>query len=262
MTDLRSTIQQLGPWFHNLRLPDGTHTRPDHPLGDFPRNNWMVLESHLPRSLEGLSVLDIGCNAGFYTFEVARRGARGTALDVDARYLAQARWAAELYDLDDRIEFQQASVYSLATTTRRWDVVLFLGVLYHLRYPMLGLDIVSRCTGQLLLLQTLSAPGGDVEAAPKDLPLWDRQPLCRAGWPKLSFIEHRLASDPTNWWAPNRACVEAMLRSSGLRVVGRPAEEFFLCEPDPGGASNMWRWNEGEYWAAVGKEDPRGAPSP
>lgn len=72
--------------------------------------------------------------------------------------------------------------------------------------------------------------------------------------PKLSFVERRLADDPTNWWAPNRACIEAMVRSSGLRVVERPAEEFFVCEPDPAGASNMWRWNEAEYWAAVGAE--------
>jgi tRNA (mo5U34)-methyltransferase len=47
----------------------------------------------------------------------------------------------------------------------------------------------------------------------------------------MAFVEHRLADDPTNWWAPDHACVEAMLRSSGLEVVERPAHEFYVCRP-------------------------------
>lgn len=256
MTDFRSTIAQLGPWFHNLHLPDGTETRPDHPLGDFPRSNWDLLAPFLPTELEGRTVLDIGCNAGFYSLELARRGARVTALDVDARYLRQARWAAELCGLSDRIRFEHQPVYALAGTEQRWDVVLFLGVLYHLRYPMLGLDIVSRCTQGSLFVQCLSAPGAGEHRAPKHLSLRDREPLGAPDWPKLSFIEHRLADDPTNWWAPNQACLEAMFRTSGLRVVARPATEFFVCEPDPSSDSNMWPWNEQEYWAAVGRPGP------
>ena len=90
----RRDIERLGPWFHNLHLPDGSQTAPDHPLGDFPRYKWSVLAPHLPQRLEGWTVLDIGANAGFYTFELAKRGARVTAIDVDDHYLDQARWAA------------------------------------------------------------------------------------------------------------------------------------------------------------------------
>lgn len=252
MTDLHRIIEDLGPWFHNLHLPGGLATRPDHPLGDFPRSNWELLAPHLPSDLSGRTVLDIGCNAGFYSVELARRGARVTALDVDARYLRQARWAADLWGVADRIEFEHAPVYALGRRRRTWDIVLFLGVLYHLRYPMLGLDVVSRCTRELLVVQTLSAPGAPDFDAPRDLDLRDRAPLGAPAWPKLSFIEHRLADDPTNWWAPNPTCVEAMLRTSGLRVLARPAQEFFLCTPDPDLESNMWRWNEEEYWAALG----------
>lgn len=262
MTDLQRTIEGLGPWFHNLHLPDGTQTRPDHPLGDFPRTNWDLLAPHLPDDVAGATVLDVGCNAGFYTLELARRGAHVTALDVDDRYLRQARWAAEQWGVSSQVEFVHAPVYSLAGSARRWDIVLFLGVLYHLRYPMLGVDIVSRCTRRLLALQCLSAPGGLGLEPPKELPLRDREPLASRDWPKLSFIEYRLADDPTNWWAPNPACVEAMLRTSGLRVVGRPAQEFLLCEPDPGLDSNMWTWNEGEFWAAVGGRPQSEEPAP
>jgi len=252
MSHFEAEIARLGPWFHNLHLPDGSQTCPDHRLGDFPHFKWERLKHHIPLDLRGTTVLDIGCNAGFYSLELAKRGASVTALDVDAHYLDQARWAAAVWGLTDRIQFQRAQVYSLARSTRRWDLVLFLGVLYHLRYPMLGLDIVSRCTDKTLILQSLSMPGETSEVTPPDLELSNREPLTRIGWPKLSFVERSLAADQTNWWVPNQPCVEAMVRSTGLRVVSRPLDEFYVCEPDPSNASNMWSWNEAEFWAAVG----------
>src|SRR3954468_17440893 len=95
----RRAVAALGPWFHNLHLPDGRQTAPDHPLGDFPAFKWAEIAPHVPHDLAGWTALDIGCNAGFYTFELARRGARVTALEIDERYLAQARWAAAQYGL-------------------------------------------------------------------------------------------------------------------------------------------------------------------
>lgn len=93
MNPQHQAIIELGPWFHNLHLPDGTQTAPDHMLGDFPAFKWQCLASYLPKKLEGWRALDIGCNAGFYSFELARRGADVTGIDVDPRYLAQAQWA-------------------------------------------------------------------------------------------------------------------------------------------------------------------------
>jgi tRNA (mo5U34)-methyltransferase len=258
---LRSEIERLSPWFHNLHLPDGTETCPEHPLGDFPRFKWLRLAPHLPADLSGVTVLDIGCNAGFYSLELARRGARVTALDVDEHYLSQARWAAGIFGLAESIEFERRQVYDLSHTRRRWDIVLFLGVLYHLRYPMLGLDIVSRCVGRSLILQSLTVPDSDPDSVPLNLALENREPLARPGWPKLSFVEHQLAGDQTNWWAPNRACIEAMLRSTGMRVVARPEDEFYIAERERDSESNMWRWNEAEYWAAVGATRERSLPT-
>lgn len=196
-------------------------------------------------------MLDIGCNAGFYSLELAKRGATVTALDVDEHYLKQARWAAKLWGLEQRIQFERGQVYALARARQQWDIVLFLGVLYHLRYPLLGLDIVSRCVGKTLVIQSLSVPGEPTGLVPNDLELSDRAPLQRADWPKLSFVEHRIAGDQTNWWVPNAPCMQAMLRSTGLGIVSRPLDEFYVCEPCPQNASNMWTWNEAEYRAAV-----------
>ena len=226
---------QLAPWFHNLHLPGGRRTAPDHPLGDFPAYKWEQIAPHLPADLSGARALDIGCNAGFYTFELARRGAEVLAIDIDEHYLRQARWAAGELGLGERVELRQMGVYDLATLDAEpFDVVLFLGVLYHLRHPLLALDTVSALTGGTLVVQTLTMPGEARLIPPPDLPIDDRDRLREPGWPAMAFIEHELAGDPTNWWAPDAACVEAMLRSCEMEICGRPGHEFWLCEPRPG----------------------------
>jgi tRNA (mo5U34)-methyltransferase len=224
-------IAALAPWFHNLHLPDGRQTAPDHPLGDFPAFKWKAIAPHLPSDLTGLTALDVGCNAGFYTFELARRGAVVTGLDFDDHYLAQARWAAEQLGLEDRVEFRGGTVYDLARTDEQWDLILFMGVLYHLRYPLLALDLIGRRVRRLLVLQTLTMPGEERAPQPADLPLGQRKRLLQPGWPKLAFIEKKLAGDETNWWAPNAAGVEAMARSAGLEPVSHPAHEVWICRP-------------------------------
>jgi len=248
---LADDIAELGPWFHNLHLPDGTQTAPGHFLGDFPTFKWEQIRHHLPEDLTGWTALDIGCNAGFYSFELARRGATVTGIDHDPRYLRQARWAAGQFGLADRVSFLQMQVYDLAATPERYDLVLFMGVLYHLRYPLLGLDIVARKVGRRLIFQTLTMPGEEEVEPPADLPIDQREVMLAPGWPKMAFIEHRLAEDPTNWWAPNHAAVEAMLRSAGLRVLERPGHEIYVCEP--GDPREERAWIEEELRAATGR---------
>jgi tRNA (mo5U34)-methyltransferase len=235
-TRRKNEIAALGPWFHNLHLPDGTETAPHHFLGDFPRYKWNTLAPHLPSRLDGWSALDIGCNAGYYSFELAQRGARVVGIDVDPHYLRQARWAARELELEDAIEFREMQVYDLAGEEEKFDLVLFMGVFYHLRYPMLGLDIVTRHTRRMMVFQTLTIPGMEVYAATGDHPINEREVLRHPGWPRLAFIEHRFAGDPTNWWVPNHAAVVAMLRSSGMEVRANLGHEIYLCEP-PGPGS-------------------------
>jgi len=109
--------------------------------------------------------------------------------------------------------------------------VLFLGVLYHLRHPLLALDLLAERTRRLLVVQTLTMPGDEEVRPPPNVPFDSRDRLREPGWPKMAFVENRFADDPTNWWAPSEACVEAMLRSSGLQVVERPGYQLWVCEP-------------------------------
>jgi tRNA (mo5U34)-methyltransferase len=230
--EVPGTIAELGPWFHNLHLPDGRQTAPEHPLGDFPAFKWRQIERCLPRDLAGARALDVGCNAGFYAFQLAARGAEVLALDLDERYLRQGRWAARHLDPEGRVEFRQGSVYDLVEVEGRFEVVLFMGVLYHLRHPLLALDAVAEKVGGTLVLQTLTMAGEKPVEAPEDVDIDERERLLGPGWPRAAFVEHRLAGDPTNWWVADTACVEAMARSAGLRVTGKPGHEIWICERD------------------------------
>jgi tRNA (mo5U34)-methyltransferase len=226
---IREELGRLGKWFHNLDLK-GVRTAPDHYLGDYPRVKWSRFAHALPGDLRGKSVLDIGCNGGFYSMEMKSRGARRVVgIDPDDRYLAQAKFAAEVNGLD--IEFRQNSVYDIARLGERFDVVLFLGVLYHLRHPLLALDLISEhVVGDLFVVQSMLR--GSIEVAPltEDYPFEEKAVFSQAGFPVMHFVEGRYAGDPTNWWIPNRACFEAMLRSAGFCISAHPEEEVYICQ--------------------------------
>ena|SRR5918996_4312499 len=234
-------VRELGDWFHNIDLR-GVQTAPHHFLGDYPAVKWRCFESALPADLRGRTVLDIGCNAGFYSIEMKRRGAeRVVAMDFDADYLNQARFAAEVTGVD--LEFSELSVYDVGTLGERFDIVLFLGILYHLRHPLLALDLIhEHVAGDLLVFQSMQRGSAEVEPLEEDYAFTEAEVFDRPGFPKLHFIESRYAGDPTNWWAPNRACSEALLRSAGFAVVARPEEEVFICRRQelPGGSRAVY----------------------
>jgi len=226
--EIEQRVRSLGQWFHNLDL-HGVKTAPDHFLGDYPNVKWQRFAHAIPADLTGKSVLDIGCNAGFYSIEMKRRGAaRVLGIDSDERYLAQARFAADVVGAD--IEFRNLDVYRVSELGERFNLVIFMGVLYHLRHPLLALDLLHRyVVGDLLLFQTMQRGSAEVEHVAADYPFQETAIFDRAAWPRMHFIEHRYSADPTNWWVPNRACTEAMLRSAGFDIVEHPEAEVYLC---------------------------------
>jgi tRNA (mo5U34)-methyltransferase len=227
-------VRALGSWFHNLDL-GGVQTAPDHFLGDYPRFKWERFAHAIPADLSGRSVLDIGCNAGFYSIEMKRRGAsRVVGVDSDERYLEQARFAARVSNID--IEFRRMSVYDVAQLRERFDVVFFMGVLYHLRHPLLALDLLhDHVVGDMLVFQSMLRGSPEVELLDEDYPFTEDAVFDRQSFPLMYFIENRYAGDPTNWWVPNRAGVEAMLRSAGFVIEHQAEEEVYICRRNASG---------------------------
>jgi tRNA (mo5U34)-methyltransferase len=225
--DVEAEVRKLGPWFHNMEVA-GVQTAPEHFLGDYPRLKWEKFAHAIPADLSGKSVLDIGCNAGFYSMEMKRRGAkRVLGIDSDERYLQQARFAAAMAEVD--IEFRRMSVYDVGTLGEEFDLVLFMGVLYHLRHPLLALDLLHDVVRETLVFQSMLRGSADVMDVARDYEFEERSIFDEDAYPKLFFVEQRYAHDPTNWWIPNRACAEAMLRSAGFTIADHPEEEVFIC---------------------------------
>jgi len=230
--ELENQIRDLGEWFHNLDL-FGIPTAPNHFLGDFPAVKWKHISSAIPESLNGATVLDIGCNGGFYSIQLKRRGARRVlGIDVDDRYLNQARFAATTLGVE--IEFEKRSVYQVDTIPGQFNYVFFMGVLYHLRYPLFALDkvITKIAPGGKLVFQTMLRGSSDTKSWDENYQFWTTNVFSDPDWPSMYFVEHSYANDPTNWWIPNRAAAEAMLRSSGLEILDHPEPETWICTPN------------------------------
>lgn len=227
--ELQRRIDALAPWFHNMNL-GGIWTAPDHFLGDYPASKFERFAPHLPNSLKGKSVLDIGCNAGFYSIEMKRRGAdRVLAIDFDERYLEQARLASEVLGFDD-IDFRKLDVYDVGAIGEKFDLVIFMGVLYHLRHPLLALDLIrEHVAKELMLFQSMQRGSKNLLQLDQNYDFAETDLFFESSYPKLHFIEHYYAGDWTNWWIPNRACAEAMLRASGFQIQQKIEDEVYLC---------------------------------
>ncbi len=228
LEQIRVRVRELGKWFHNFHF-DGIQTAPDHFLGDYPAVKWQCFAHAIPEDLAGKSVLDIGCNAGFYSIEMKRRGAAHVlGIDSDERYLAQAKFAAEICGAD--IELRRLSVYEIGSLGERFDIVLFLGVFYHLRHPLFVLDLLHECVvNDLMIFQTMLRGSSQAEPLADDYLFEETEVFGREDFPRMFFIEGKYAGDPTNWWIPNRAGAEAMLRSAGFSIIDHPEKEVYIC---------------------------------
>lgn len=226
--EIRTRVEALGDWFHNLDL-NGVKTAPHHFLADYPNNKWSRFAHVVPADLTGKTVLDIGCNAGFYALEMKRRGAeRVVAIDSDDRYLAQARLAAQVKTLS--IEFLNLSVFDVGRLGERFDLVIFMGVLYHLRHPLLALDLIrDNVVDDLMLFQTMQRGAEAVDPVHENYDFFEHAHFDSPGYPKMHFIEREYSNDWSNWWVPNAACTQAMLRSAGFEIIAHPEAEVYLC---------------------------------
>lgn len=159
-------VKQLGGWFHQIDLGEGLFTRSISPSEgpqplNHPINRWKVIEKHLPEDLNGCRILDIGCAEGFFSIELARRGADVLAVDAAPKMIKRMDWVVKHLKLSSKIKTKVANLESFHKCKENFDYVFMIALLYHLQHPLLGLQIVSTLANKLYLESTLHTSNDD-----------------------------------------------------------------------------------------------------
>jgi tRNA (mo5U34)-methyltransferase len=204
--EVRALVDAVPRWHHTMRFPHGIVS----PGAYDPQFLTGLLE--LPE-LRGKRVLDVGTRDGFFAFECERRGAEVVALDHSDLELTGFGAARRIYE--SRVEYVQANVYDLtADRLGTFDVVLFLGVLYHLRHPLLALDRLRELCRGLLVVESLVCNAKVLTGFGTGRPLAELAPAL-TDVPLAQFLSvGRFHSDATNKWVPNVAGVRALLQDA------------------------------------------------
>jgi tRNA (mo5U34)-methyltransferase len=204
--EVRRRVDEIR-WYHSIDLGNGIVTPGVDPSAS------RLPKLRFPEDMTGRTALDIGAWDGFFSFEFERRGAT-RVMAVDSFSWSGAGWGTKAgfelarQVLGSSVEDRELEVLDLSPGSAGvFDVVLFAGVLYHLRHPLLALERVASVTGELLILET-------------------QADLVGTRRPAMAFYPGRdLNRDPSNWWAPNPPALVAMLRDVGftrVEVVRRP----------------------------------------
>ena len=192
-------------WFHSIALRNGEVTKGDKP------SDVLLTEADLyfrgDRLVRGKSFLDIGAWDGFMSFEAERRGA-SRVVATDHFCWSGPGWGSRRgfdfahANLGSSVEAVEVDVPDLdPSVLGQFDVVLFAGVLYHLRHPFLGLEHASSLTRDLLIVETATSMNHVLE-------------------PVLRYhLGAELNGDPTNFWTPNERCLRDMLTELGFKRI-------------------------------------------
>ena len=199
--ELREAVEKIR-WYHVIDLPYGIRTP-----GRFDPKPYLESRYGFPRTFDGQTVLDVGAWDGAFSFEAERRGA-GRVLATDSFVWEGETWGSkEGFELARRalgssIEDQNIDVLELSPErVGKFDTVLFFGVLYHMRHPMLALERIASVTRDRLILET-------------------HIDLLHMRRPAMAFYPgDELNNDPSNWIGPNPAAVAGMLRAVGFRRI-------------------------------------------
>jgi tRNA (mo5U34)-methyltransferase len=203
--DWNRKLRELG-WWHSFEMPDGSLIQGVCSLEGLRRR---LAQFPIPADLTGKRVLDIGAWDGFFSFELEKRGAEVVAIDC---------WDNERFRLmrsllNSRVDYRTYDMYELTpATVGVFDIVIFFGVLYHLKHPLLALERVCALCTDLACVDTFVVDDG--------------QPA-----PRMEFYEHaELGGQTDNWVGPNIPCLLAFCRTAGFaRVEFRGTLEHSAC---------------------------------
>jgi tRNA (mo5U34)-methyltransferase len=211
---IRERIAAVAHWYHQIEIRPGITTP------GINNSAHTLRQLDLAARYDGLRVLDIGARDGYFSFELERRGAEVVAVDYMDPAETGFPVAREL--LGSSVDFHVENIYDLSPERHgTFDLVLFLGLLYHLRDPLLALDrIWDVCNpGAVLMLETQLLDNAVLLANGSFRALSDIDPTLNDMCLMQFYPEDSLNGDHSNYWAPNSACTRGMLRAAGFAVT-------------------------------------------
>ena len=217
--EILSELMRLEPWFHRIDLGHGVYTKTESVMGepiDHPRGPWQTIQTLLPPDLSGKTLLDVGCNAGFYSFEAKRRGAqRVLGVDGQRQHVRQGLFVRKVLGLE--VEFRRLNVYELSPrNVGQFDITLALGLLYHLKHPILALENLYRVTKELLVIETAIMPANQTPASSTYA-----FGAAEVTLHPLVYVENSPGAKEQvyNWFLPGVSALLALLRNAGFTDV-------------------------------------------
>ena len=222
---LSQKINEYKNWFHNIEIAEEVYTNPD---SEYSSNRWKIIAPYVIGKVKDKVCLDVGSSSGFFSIKLIENGAKkviGIDQGEQNKVVEQARFAINEMGIRN-IEYKTLSVYDIEELDTRFDFTLFLGVLYHLRYPLLALDKLRKVTDRMII-QTITTKIEDPHK--KNFEYKFRPPhldnislrsdvFYKPGYPKIHFIENKLDGDISNKCLPNVEGVVSMLRASGFKI--------------------------------------------
>ena len=211
-------VTEIGPWFHSIDVGENVRTREIAPLpgpqpDDHPRKRWADLREAIPTDLSGKRILDIGCADGFFTIEFAQRGAREVvAVDPWRKHIDRIDWLREHLDLPNITAVVGSIEQMTVEKIGKFDTVFMLGLLYHLKDPLTGLEAVSKLSGTLYL---------------ESISIFDEE----NSYLHLKPPQERVHHIPK--WIPTTRCIRDMLRMTGFTCVEEITPPYHLRPKGP-----------------------------
>jgi tRNA (mo5U34)-methyltransferase len=217
--EMAAALARLEPWFHCIELGGGLKTKTASVMGEpieHPEPTWQIVRQCLPADLSGKSVLDVGCNAGFYSVEAKRLGSkRVLGVDAQRKHIRQALFVRKVLGLD--IEYRRMDVYELdPRVIGEFDITLALGLVYHLKHLVLGLEKLYGVTRELLIVETAIIP---LEQTPP--PFVQSLGRLKQTLHPLACVENSAAGPEAvfNWFLPSQAALKTLLENVGFEDV-------------------------------------------
>lgn len=230
---LKTKIKNLEPWYHDIDLGNSHRTgNKDNPHLVDVKRRWESFSEFLPEDMTGYSILDVGCNSGYFSVRCKQRGAeRVVSLDVTDININQTKFLSEHFKVDLEIIKNDIHHYVL-TADEHFDYILFSRVFYHLRYPVLVLDRLAEMTKKRMIFLTDYIPNKEIMPRKDNVDWKEKSVFNNPDYPSMSFIENSYLGDYSNWWIPNESCCYALIRDAGMKIVASPEKGMYICEPN------------------------------